>query len=123
MPKKLSYRLFCLALPMCCVVACAEDAAPASSGGESVTRKATGTTTATIENTLPADGCTFVVHIQDTAYAPDAATLAAVRARNFHYGMTTVEVDYQLTGRTGRVECGFGSHRDLPEVALAFKDS
>ena len=99
---------------MCCLVACAEDAAPPSSGGESVTGKATGTTTATIENTLPADGCTFVVHINDAEYAPDAATTAVLRERPLGYGMTAVEVEYKLTGHTGSVACGFNTrlHRD-----------
>jgi len=123
MSKKLSYRLFWMALPMCCLVACAEDAAPSSSGGASVSGKATGTTIATIEDTLPADGCKFVVHINDAEYAPDAATAAVLRARQLDHGMTVVEVEYELTGRTGSVACGFNTHRDLPEVALAFKDS
>ncbi len=123
MPNKFTYGLIRMALPVCCLVACADSAGPPSSDGESVTGKASGTTTATIEYTLPADGCAFVVHIQDAEYAPDASSLAALRERVPAYGMTSVQVEYKLTGRTGRVECGFNTHRDLLEVALVVKDS
>lgn len=79
--------------------------------------------TATIENTLPADGCSYVVEIDGIEFAPDAATLAAIRERNLPFGTTTVEVEYTVTGDTATVECGFNTNRELPEVALVFRDS
>jgi hypothetical protein len=77
---------------------------------------------ATIENTLPADGCSFPVTIDDVVYAPDAGSLVAIRERAIPYGHIMVSVEYRLTGRTGQVECGFGTHRDLPEIALVLQD-
>lgn len=122
MPKNLSYHLLRLALSTCCLGACVDDAAATSGGGGSVAEKATGIATATIEYTLPADGCAFVVHIDQALYAPDEATLEALRPRVTGNGTITLQVKYALTGRTGRVECGFNTHRDLPEVALVLQD-
>jgi len=79
--------------------------------------------TATIENNLPADGCSYVIEINGTEYAPDAATLAAIRERDVPFGRSTAEVEYTVTGRTATVECGFNTHRELPEVSLVFQGS
>jgi len=95
-------------------------------GGEPAQRPAapaTATASATIDNSLPADGCSFVVQINGTDYAPDAKSLAAIRERNLPFGKSTVKVDYTLTGRNGTVECGFNTHRELPEITVVVKDS
>lgn len=77
-------------------------------------------TRATIENTLPADGCSFVIKIGGRDYAPDAETLAAIRQREVPFGTTEVAGRYRVTGRTAKVECGFGRQSELPEVAMEF---
>ena len=96
---------------------CAHAGEPAQRATAPVTAKAT------IDNNLPADGCSFVVQINGTDYAPDAASLAAIRERNLPFGKTPVQVDYTLTGRTGKVECGFNTQRELPEIAVVLKAS
>ncbi len=79
--------------------------------------------TATIENNLPADGCSYVIEINGAKFAPDAATLAAIEQRDVPFGRTTYKVEYTVTGGTAAVECGFNTHRELPAVALVFQDS
>jgi hypothetical protein len=74
--------------------------------------------TATISNLLPADGCSYPVTIGDVDYAPDAASLAAVRDRVPAGTAITVRIDYRLTGRTAHVECGFGNTLELPEISF-----
>jgi hypothetical protein len=73
---------------------------------------------ATIANMLPADGCSYPVTIGDREYAPDPESLAAIRARVPGGGTLTVRVNYQETGGTGQVQCGFGTTRDLPEISF-----
>jgi hypothetical protein len=77
---------------------------------------------ATIENGLPYDGCSFPVEIDGVSYAPDARSLDAIRAFGESFtGKTSVDVDYRLTGRTGQVECGWNTHQDLPEIEVVLK--
>jgi hypothetical protein len=75
---------------------------------------------ATIENGLPYDGCSFPVEIDGVTYAPDAQSVDALRD-TVAIGKTTVDVDYRLTGRTGRVECGWNTHQDLPEIEVVVR--
>ena len=74
--------------------------------------------TATIQDDLPVDGCSYIVQIGEVDYAPDAKSRAAIVDRALRDG-ATVEVEYRLTGETGEVECGdLSSKRDLPEITL-----
>lgn len=80
---------------------------------------ATGTiAVATITNQLPVDGCSYPVTIQGVDYAPDAASIAAISDRVPAGGSLRVQIDYQLTGDTGQVECGFGTSATLPEISF-----
>jgi len=74
--------------------------------------------TATIANMLPVDGCSYPVTIGEVDYAPDARSLAAIRDLVPGGGTLKVRIRYRLTGRTGQVECGFGTSRELPEIAF-----
>lgn len=74
--------------------------------------------TATIANMLPVDGCSYPVTIGEVDYAPDARSLAAIRDLVPGGGTLQVRIKYRLTGRTGQVECGFGTSRELPEIAF-----
>jgi hypothetical protein len=77
------------------------------------------TATATIEDTVSADGCSILVTIDGAEYAPDYASRAAIIARRLP-SVSTVAIKYHLTGDTGNVWCGFGTHLTLPEIALVF---
>jgi len=78
------------------------------------------TATATIENKLPVDGCSFVVRIDDTEYAPDADARAVIIARGSPFE-EVVEIKYRLTGKTGQVDCELGKS-DRPEISFVFVD-
>ena len=73
---------------------------------------------AVISNKLPVDGCSFPVTIDGVDYAPDARSLAAIDDRVPAGGELRVRIEYRLTGRTGQVECGFGTSRQLPEITF-----
>jgi hypothetical protein len=78
---------------------------------------------ATVEDGLPADGCTYVVTVDHVDYTPDAYTKAALDASNVSFGpglKATLEIEYRLTGKIGRAECGFKTYRDLPEISFTF---
>jgi hypothetical protein len=79
------------------------------------------TATATIKNELPSDGCSYVVAINGVDHAPDTASREAIIARMLPF-VTTVSIKYRLTGNTGQVNCGFVSHKNLPEIALVFDE-
>jgi hypothetical protein len=97
------------------VVGCATPAE-----AESERESAAGSVVATIANMLPVDGCSYPVTIDGVDYAPDARTLAVIRDRIPAGETITVRIDYQLTGRTAQVECGWGVVRELPEIAVVF---
>lgn len=67
---------------------------------------------------LPVDGCSYPVTIDRVDYAPDPASVAAIRDLVPGGGDLRVLIDYRLTGRTGQVECGFGASRTLPEISF-----
>jgi hypothetical protein len=73
--------------------------------------------TATIENNLAADGCTYLVTIDDVEYAPDAASFIDLKDNHVR-NRETVKVSYRSTGRIGEAECGFGSIAHRPEIHL-----
>ena len=78
------------------------------------------TATATIENQLPIDGCSYPVTIDRVRYAPDAYSLAAIIARELPR-VATVVIRYRPTGNTGFVRCD-AIKRELPEIAFLFVD-
>jgi hypothetical protein len=73
---------------------------------------------ATITNMLPADGCSYPVTIDGIDYAPDASSRAEIQDLVPAGGTITVRIQYRLTGRTGQVECGFGTSQELPEISF-----
>lgn len=75
------------------------------------------TVTAVIQHNLPADGCSYPVTVAGVEYAPDAASLPGIRERT-PIGTTTVQIEFHITGNVARVECGFGTFRDLPEASV-----
>ncbi len=77
-----------------------------------------GTAIATISNGLPVDGCSFPVTIDNVEYAPDRQSIAAISDQVPAGGQLRVRIKYRLTGRKGRVECGFGTSRQLPEITF-----
>lgn len=76
--------------------------------------------TATIENMLPVDGCSIVVRVDGTEYAPDAYSRDAILARMLPM-TATVNIRYRVTGGTGQIECGRGTF-DRPEIAFVFDE-
>ncbi|HEX7837560.1 MAG TPA: hypothetical protein VF469_08865 [Kofleriaceae bacterium] len=76
---------------------------------------------AVISNMLPVDGCSYPVTIDGVDYAPDARSLAAIDDRVPAGGELRVRIEYRLTGRTGQVECGFGTSRQLPEITFRIR--
>lgn len=75
--------------------------------------------TALIEDFLPVDGCSYPITIGDVEYAPDEASLPAIRTKLGSRSSVVSEVDYRLTGRVGRVTCG-GTLVDRPEIEVVF---
>ena len=111
--------LLSLIVPVGILVGACVDQQDSSSVQESVARISA---TATISNGLPVDGCSYPVTIDDVDYAPDARSLATIRYLVPAGGTITVRIDYRLTGRTGQVQCGFGTTRDLPEISLRVRE-
>jgi hypothetical protein len=75
-------------------------------------------TVAVISNKLPVDGCSYPVTIGGVDYAPDARSAATLGERVPAGGELRVRIEYRFTGRWGRVECGFGTHRRLREITF-----
>lgn len=73
---------------------------------------------AVISNKLPVDGCSYPVTIGGVDHAPDTRSAAGLGERVPAGGELRVRVEYRFTGRTGQVECGFGTHRQLPEITF-----
>jgi hypothetical protein len=74
---------------------------------------------AALENRLPVDGCTWIVRIGDTAYAPDNDSVIKIQAFTKNaYGTTAAKVRYSLTGNDGTVQCGFLTTQRLPEISI-----
>jgi len=98
-------RVLCMAVPLATLAACTDDPPSAAA-------------TATIENKLPVDGCSYPVTIDGVQYAPDAASLSLIQ--DHHIGASaTANVHYRLTGNTGHIECG-RTQPELPEISLTF---
>jgi len=102
--------LFGIALGACAAPSVLEERSPALT-----------TASATIENGLPYDGCSYPVEIDGVSYAPDAQSVIGIKAAVGGSGRTSVDVDYRVTGRTGQVECGWLTHRDLPEIEVVIR--
>jgi hypothetical protein len=69
-----------------------------------------------IENSLPADGCSYPVKLDGIRYAPSPGSQARVQAFASSYGAHEAIITYVLTGGTATVTCGWGSQQDLPEI-------
>ena len=110
-----SHKLLTLVVSMGVLVGACVDQQDSSSVQESAVRTSA---IATIANMLPVDGCSYPVTINGVDYAPDARSLDAIRDLVPAGGTIKVRINYRLTGRTGRVECGFGTSRELPEIAF-----
>lgn len=76
------------------------------------------TGTASIENGLPYDGCSYPITIGAQTYAASPATRALVAAGIKKLGATRVSLTYRLTGGTASVECGWGSTQTFPEIEV-----
>jgi len=76
--------------------------------------------TATIEDMLAVDGCSIVVTVDGTEYAPDAHTRTTIRSRMLPM-LATVDIRYRVTGGTGTIVCEAGSF-DRPEITFVFDD-
>lgn len=77
---------------------------------------------ATISNLLAADGCSYPVTIRGVDYAPDASSEQALAAQVPAGQTVTARVNFQLTGGTGEVICGFGTTRQLPEISVQIRE-
>ena len=108
-----SSRLLALVIPLSAMfVGCVDPQASSSR-----TQNATALTDlATISNMLPVDGCSYPVRIDDVDYAPDEESMTPIRDKVPMGGSITVRVNYDLTGETGTVECGFGFTQELPQI-------
>jgi hypothetical protein len=74
---------------------------------------------ADLENSLPVDGCSWVVHIRGQEYAPDRDSVVSIKEfTRDKPGFTKAKVIYELTGRTGQVNCGWGGKQELSEISL-----
>lgn len=69
-----------------------------------------------IHNDLPADGCSYPIELDGVRYAPSAASAGLVEAFATKFGQNPATIDYELTGQTGQVKCGWGSSQSLPEL-------
>jgi hypothetical protein len=87
-------------------------------GGPQESTGGRGTAVATISNGLPVDGCSYPVTIDNREYAPDPQSIAAISDRVPAGGQLRVRIEYRVTGRRRRVECGFGTSRHLPEITF-----
>ena len=75
---------------------------------------------AEIENYQLADGCSWIVRVGDSEYAPDEASLIKIQAfTKGAFGTTHAEIQYKLTGNDGNVVCGDEANLVvLPEVVV-----
>lgn len=71
-----------------------------------------------VENGLPYDGCTWLVHLGGQAYGLGAASKARLEAVVQAIGRTRVRIEYRVTGAQVAVPCGWGSSQTLPELEL-----
>lgn len=75
--------------------------------------------TASVENGLPYDGCSYPITIDQTQYAPSASSRALVQAiASRKIGHTRVTLTYRLLNSLGSVECGWGATQTLPELEV-----
>jgi hypothetical protein len=75
------------------------------------------TSSAFVENDLPADGCSFPITIDQQQYAPSAPTAARVEAIA-KVGRTDVTLNWRATGAMATVTCGWNSTMTLPEIEV-----
>ncbi|MDP3232047.1 MAG: hypothetical protein Q8S33_36890 [Myxococcales bacterium] len=69
-----------------------------------------------IHNELPFDGCSYPIELNGVRYAPSAASAGLVESFATRVGANEATIDYELTGASGLVKCGWGGTQSLPEV-------
>lgn len=74
--------------------------------------------TASIENGLPYDGCSYPITIGELTYAASPATKSLVESVIKRIGTTRASITYRRTGGMTTVECGWGSTQTLPEIEV-----
>src|SRR5262245_17936758 len=114
-PMRIVPGILLLALGSACGVAVPEGE---SRSGQLGASPPTATAEAVVVNGLPYDGCSFPVRVGGTDYAPDASSQTKIAAFVQSVGENPARIEYQLTGGTAQVECGWGSHLVLPEIRI-----
>ena len=75
---------------------------------------------AIIENGVPYDGCSWVVQVGLTEYAPDVASEALVKTFTKEaIGRTSARIEYKLSGNKASVICGWSGAMQLPEISIS----
>ena len=69
-----------------------------------------------IHNDLPFDGCSYPVELNGVRYAPSVASSGNVESFATRVGANEATIDYELTGASGTVKCGWGGTQSLPEI-------
>lgn len=69
-----------------------------------------------IHNDVPFDGCSYAVELNGVRYAPSVASAGIVESFATRVGVNEATIDYELTGATGTVKCGWGATQSLPEI-------
>jgi hypothetical protein len=110
--------LLSLVIPLGISAITCADPSEASPDDTQQQAEAARTAIATMENMLPADGCSYPVTIDGVQYAPDARSKAVAQELVPAGGSITARISYRLTGRVGQVECGFGNTLQLPEISF-----
>jgi hypothetical protein len=92
--------------------------APTSTSAPTSTT-ATKTDDGFIVDGLAGDGCSYPVVLGDVAYAPSQASLASIKRflKNKKPG-DSARVTYQLTGKQGTIQCGWGTSARGPEIEI-----
>jgi hypothetical protein len=94
-------------------LASASTSAPACDGATCLR-----TASATVENGLAYDGCSFPITIGPVMYAPSAASKGRVEALVTDFGKLNVSLTYRVTGQQTQVTCGWNSTQTLPEIEV-----
>lgn len=69
-----------------------------------------------IHNGLPFDACSYPVELNGVRYAPSVASARLVESFVTQVGANEATIDYEVTGATGSVACGWGGTQSLPEI-------
>ena len=82
-------------------------------------QSSTTTQAGELENGLAYDACTWVVQFGDRRYGPSETSVAKIEAFTHHaIGNTKVTIEYQVTGNTVSVPCGWNPLDALDEIHI-----